>query len=115
MPGETVFTISGATATPAPAAPEGPLVTFLGDPVEPNEQDLTCAEHVKPLVVTSVIAGLGGIGTGLFGVYKAGQRKTMTSLLSFGMTMGLWWFGGKLMRAALVGFETCRGEPRPGP
>lgn len=97
MPGETVFTISGAQDYMAGA--------------EPDEQDLECAQHVKPLVLTSAVAGLGGVGAGLFGVYKAGQRKTGTALLSFAAAIGLWAFGGRLLRGALVGFESCRGGP----
>lgn len=104
---ETVFTISG------------PPVEFMGGfgAPDPNEQDMACADHVKPLVITSAAAGLGGVGAGLFGVYKAGQRKTGTALLSFAAAIGLWMFGGKLLRGALIGFETCRGAPigPPGP
>lgn len=106
MPGETVFTISGAMAEPVDMYGFGE-----GEPpVAASEQDMACAMHVKPLVVTSVISGMAGIGTGLFGIYKAGQKKTGVSLLSFAATIGLWWFGGKLMNSALVGFRTCRGS-----
>lgn len=100
MPGETVFTISGAEDS------------YMG-PAPVDEQDLECAQHVKPLVLTSAAAGLGGIGAGLFGVYKAGQRKTFPALLSFAAAAGLWIFGGRLLRGALVGFESCRGGPIP--
>lgn len=102
---ETVFTISGADEP----------VHMYGLGAEPDQQDLVCAEHIKPLVVTSAIAGMGGVGAGLFGVYKAGQRKTGTALLSFAAAVGLWVFGGKLLRGALIGFESCRGGPPPGP
>jgi hypothetical protein len=102
---ETVFTISG------PSVEYGdPMMYGPGDPPTLDEKDLACAMHVKPLVVTSVIAGMAGIGTGLFGVYKAGQRRTGVSLLSFATTVGLWWFGGKLMRSAMVGFQACQGS-----
>lgn len=108
MPGETVFTISGAMAEPLYGPGDVP------PPPTVDEKDLACAMHVKPLVVTSVISGMAGIGTGLFGVYKAGQRRTGVSLLAFGATVGLWWFGGKLMRAAMVGFQACQGSSVPG-
>lgn len=99
---ETVFTISG------------PPVEFMGGPFgapDPNEQDLECAAHVRPLVLTSAAAGLGGIGVGLYGVYKAGQRRTGVALLSFAAAAGMWVLGGRLMQAALIGFESCRGGP----
>lgn len=97
---ETVFTISGPS--------------MMGDPFgapDPNEQDMACAEHVKPLVITSAVAGLGGVGAGLYGVYKVGQRRTGAAMLSFAAAVGLWVFGGKLLRGALIGFESCRGGP----
>lgn len=105
---ETVFTISGVEPIYGP-----PL---YGPDTAPtvDEKDLACAMHVKPLVVTSVISGMAGIGTGLFGVYKAGQRRTGVSLISFAATVGLWYFGGKLMRAAMIGFQACQGSSVPG-
>lgn len=105
---ETVFTISG----PSTSYMDG--TTYMDGAVDPNEQDMVCADHVKPLVLTSAVAGLGGVGAGLFGVYKVGQRRTGAALLSFAAAAGLWVFGGRLMRAALIGFESCRGGP-PGP
>lgn len=105
---ETVFTISGVEPMYGP--------DLYGPDTAPtvDEKDLACAMHVKPLVVTSVISGMAGIGTGLFGVYKAGQRRTGVSLISFAATVGLWWFGGKLMRSAMVGFQACQGSSVPG-
>ena len=102
---ETVFTISGAQPQQA--------VELLGgfDAPDPNEQDLECAQHVKPLVLTSAVAGLGGVAAGLFGVYKAGQRRTGSALLSFAAAGAMWVVGSRLMKAALIGFESCRGGP----
>lgn len=97
---ETVFTISG------------PPVEFMGAAAPHlNEQDLDCAYEVKPLVITSAVAGIGGVTAGLFGVYKAGQRRTGAALLSFAAAAGLWVLGGRLMRSAIIGFESCRGGP----
>lgn len=107
---ETVFTISGAMPAYADlgddAAPAAPMV-----PAPQAEQ--TCAQQVMPLVGASVVCGLGGIGAGVFGVYKAGQRRTGASLFGFASAIGLWMLGSHMMRGAVQSFEACGGGRRP--
>lgn len=104
---ETVFTISGAM----------PAYSDLGDEMVPAavppDHDQACAQQVMPLVGASVVCGLGGIGAGVFGVYKAGQRRTGASIFGFASAIGLWMLGSHMMRGAVQSFEACGGGRRP--
>lgn len=101
---ETVFTISGVTADPM----------YLNDAPMAPMPDAVCVDEVTPLVATSFVTGLGGVGAGLYGVYKAGQRRTGASLFGFAAALGLWALSGRMMRAALVHYQDCRTLPPSG-
>lgn len=96
---ETVFTISGA---------EPYEMSGLGD-AGPPPTDVMCVQPIKPLVVTAGLAAVGGLGAGVFGIYKFGQRRVGAGFGSIAAAVGLWWLGGRLMTAAAKSFQACRG------
>jgi hypothetical protein len=98
---ETVFTISGAD--PGDVGPAIP---------PPSTGDLLCAMQVKPLVITGGMAALGGLGAGVFSIYKFGQKRVGTGFLGAAAAVGLWYFGGRLVNSALRNFQMCKGMSR---
>jgi hypothetical protein len=98
---ETVFTISGAdpgdVGPPLPPSPAG---------------DMLCAMQVKPLVITGGLATLGGLGAGVFSIYKFGQRRVGTGFVGAAAAVGLWYLGGRLVNSALKSFQVCKGMSR---
>ena len=102
---ETVFTISGAEFEPA--------VNLLDSFPGATPSDIACAQPVKPAVVAAGLSAIGGLGAGVFSIYKFGQRHNGAAVASAVTAAGLWWIGTRLMRSALIGFQACRGKPLP--
>jgi len=92
-----VFTISGAESYEM----NGP-------------SDQQCASRSAPVLVAGGLVRIGAVPLGLFGTYKlfkANWAAGVTSMLGAGI---MWFFGGKLVNAALKSFDQCRHQPPGG-
>lgn len=93
-----IFTISGAEYTPP----------YLGDAAT----DQMCAQKVKSLVIAGGVARVGAVPVALFGTYKLFKTNWAAGVVSLIGAAILWGAGGRLVTAAALGFQQCRG-PKP--
>lgn len=95
-----VFTLSGSPVDVL----DGAAYSFgrgLGD---------ACAEHVSKLVVTAKVAKYLGVGAGLFGAYKMGQKHAGLGVFSILAGVALWVSEGQLWKhSKTVCYQTPPG------
>lgn len=94
-----IFTISGP-----------PDSCLQGDCFGDAALDQRCAQNIKSLVIAGGAARIGAVPVALFGTYKLLKTNWAAGVVSLLGAAVLWGSGGRLIRAAALSFQQCRGS-----